>query len=492
MPRPARHARSREPAADPDLRANAIPRRLHGLMNTQNHDDSTTIAAIATAPGDAGIAIIRVSGPASLAIADKVFRGSGGRPSEQPAGTFHHGFIRETGGERDLEEVVLLVYRAPRSYTREDTVEIQGHGGRTSARRILRAVIGAGADLAEPGEFTQRAFLSGRIDLLQAEAVMDLIGAHTDRAALSALEQLEGRLSASFNGLYELIMDATGTLEVTLDFEEDELPPSVMTQVATDLGKAEREARRLLDTWDEGQLLREGARVVIAGRPNVGKSTLLNGLMGSNRSIVTDVPGTTRDTIEEEIVVNGVPIRLIDTAGLRDVDGIVEKEGIQRARQSIKGADLVLYVLDASHSLDAEEAQQIGRRDPRRTILILNKCDLGEALDASAFAAFATVRASLLQNEGLEPVRDRIGHLLGIEASLPPHATISERHRTTVHSVLNVLNTVNAMLSQNDTELVVPACQELRHSLELLGTVTGKVYSEELLSNIFGRFCIGK
>jgi len=292
-----------------------------------------TIAAIATAPGEGAIAIVRLTGPASHAIADHIFKGKGAPPSRRPGQSFLHGSIISTNGMAD--EVILLIYRAPHSYTREDAIEIQGHGGFAAAKRILRAVLEAGARMAEPGEFTKRAFLSGRIDLLQAEAVLDLIRARSDRAADAALEQLTGSLSKDFDELYDHTLALAANLEATLDFSEDELPESVMLDVITRRHDVESEFKSLLDSWDEGHLLREGALVVISGKPNVGKSTLLNALVGKDRAIVNPMAGTTRDTIEEQLVISGFMVRIIDTAGLRESPCEIEKEGVSRAIKAI-------------------------------------------------------------------------------------------------------------------------------------------------------------
>lgn len=456
--------------------------------------ERATIAAIASAPGEAGIAVIRISGNESLAIADRIFRSSGPDASEVPANTFQHGYIHEdeASGAGDIDEAILLVYRAPHSYTREDVVEIQCHGGRVCSQRILRAALNAGARMAEPGEFTRRAFLNGRIDLLQAEAVMDLIRSHSDRAALAAVEQMEGRLSCCFTAIYDDLISAAADVEATLNFDEDELPATVMKGICTRLEKVRSGAEGLLATWEEGRLLREGACVVISGQPNVGKSTLLNALLGSERAIVTPVPGTTRDTIEEEMVVDGIPIRLIDTAGLRDSECIVEREGVQRAHASLAGADLILYVIDASRDLDDQQVAKLRTLPPDRVIVVLNKTDLGNRIDMTALPIAQTVRASLINGQGREAILDRMTAALGVTSSVAPHAVISERHRSVVQSALNELNAALESLTAGQEDLIPLAASRLRYALEELGKATGRTYTNELLDKIFGRFCIGK
>lgn len=453
-----------------------------------------TIAAISTAPGEAGIAIVRISGPASLAIADRVFAGKGMPPSSRPAGSYIHGFVRisEEGGSKDLDEVILLVYRVPNSYTREDVIEIQGHGGRASAKRILRAVLDAGARPAEPGEFTKRAFLSGRIDLLQAEAVADLIMARTDRAASAAMVQLEGSLSSTFADIYDCLINASADLEASLDFPEEELPPALLQGAMDQIRSGRSQLTDLLKTWEEGHLLREGALVVISGKPNVGKSTLLNMLLGINRAIVAPEPGTTRDSIEEEFVLGGVPLRLVDTAGLRESDNMVEREGVQRAQTLIGKADLNLVVYDSSVQLDVEEIALLKAMDPGKCLIVLNKADLGQNVSIEYFSGFAVVSSSLLRGTGVADIKDAITDKLGIRNLGLPHATISERHRHIIQNVLSELNEVLKTLDSGSEDLLVPAISILRGAVDELGTITGRKYDNELLQNIFSRFCIGK
>lgn len=456
-----------------------------------------TIAAIATAPGEAGIAIVRVSGPGSLAIADRVFKGPGAVPSERAAGSFVRGHVNAASGG-EIDEVVLLIYRAPHSYTREDVVELQGHGGRVSAGRILSAVLEAGARPAAPGEFTRRAFLNGRIDLMQAEAVADLIRARSDRAAGSALEQLDGRLSDWFRDIYDDLVSVAAGLEAMLDFPEEDLPAESAQGVAGRIGQVAGRLGELLATWDEGHLLREGARVVIAGSPNVGKSTLLNALLGRGRAIVAELPGTTRDTIEEELILDGIPARLVDTAGLREAQCGVEQEGVRRAEASVAAADVTLYVVDASAGVSADDEARLAALDPARAVLVLNKADLatseiggGEAVGVPAWLA-STVRTSALRREGLAVLREAILDKLRVTHRGEPHAAISERHKQIVQKVLNVLNEAQSQMEHAGDEWIVIAAGFIREALEELGKATGRVYSEELLDHIFSRFCIGK
>ena len=281
----------------------------------------------------------------------------------------------------NLDEVLLLIMRSPQSYTAEDVIELQGHGGNVAAKRILRRALDAGARMAEPGEFTKRAFINGRIDLLQAEAVLDLVHAGSDRAAAAAIEQLEGKLSCSFNEIYDSLVSVAADLEATLDFPDDELPESTMPELSRRLNDSRiLRIGNLISTWDEGHILREGALVVISGKPNVGKSTMMNTLLGRDRAIVSQIPGTTRDTIEERYVLDGIPLRLVDTAGLRETQCEIEQEGVRRARAQLQKADLHLYLVDASTPLDDDDRDHLAALKSEKCVVVLNKSDLGRVV----------------------------------------------------------------------------------------------------------------
>ncbi len=454
------------------------------------NDPSDTIAAIATAPGEAGIAIIRISGAASLNVADRIFMHAGERPSRRPPGTFLYGLVKS--GECILDEVLLLIMRAPHSYTREDVVEIQCHGGATSVRRILQTVLNEGVRLAEPGEFTKRAFLNGRIDLVQAEAVLDLIRAQSDRSAAAAVEQLDGRLSISFNDIYNNLLDVCADLESALDFSEDDAPPELIPEACARLELILKNIQRMLETWEEGHLLREGALVVISGRPNVGKSTLMNALLGRNRAIVSPVPGTTRDTIEETIILTGIPIRLVDTAGLRTTTCAIEQEGIRRTKSHMQKADLHLYIIDASQKLHGDDATHLKFLKAENTIIIMNKIDLGTCSHTQDSHGFTTIMSQLNTGKGVTEIQKRMSEKLGLTYSGQPHAVISERHRTILKKTSKDIKETLKILASGKDEAIVLAVSNLRFGIESLGQITGKVYHTELLNSIFSRFCIGK
>ena len=453
---------------------------------------SDTIAAIATAPGEGGIAIVRISGPASLQVADAVFRCRPPLPSQRAAFTCVPGQVVEADG-RVLDEALLLIFRAPRSFTREDVVELQGHGGPAVMRQVLRRVLEAGARIAEPGEFTRRAFLHGRIDLVQAEAVLDLIRARTDRAAAAAVDQLQGSLTRQVNDLYDGCLLAAANLEATLDFSDQELPGNVLEGIEERLECLETKIKDLLASWNEGHLLRDGATVVIAGRPNVGKSTLLNTLLGKDRAIVSEHPGTTRDFIEEDFVLQGIAINLVDTAGLRSTECAVEREGIRRTEDRLTRADLFLYVVDSSQDVNEEDIRRIKSSDSSRCIVVANKQDLVIENNTYPIAGYSIVHISLKTGSGLDNMKRAIVEKLQSGPSSPTqHAAISERHRKLLDEALASVQEARAQLAgrlEADTAL---AAQALRDAVADIALIIGREYQEELLDSIFSRFCIGK
>ncbi len=451
-----------------------------------------TIAAIATPPGRGGVGIVRVSGSRAWKIADEIFQGLE-KPSAAKGGTFLHGKVTAFDGT-EIDEALCLIFRAPKSYTGEDTIEIQGHGGPVVLKKILRRCLDAGARMAEPGEFTKRAFLSGKMDLVQAEAVADLIHAQSDRAAKAALEQLEGGLSRQFNSLYDGLMETAADIETTLDFVEDELPDDVFPNLGKKLDESFQGLETLLATWDEGRLLREGARVVIMGRPNAGKSTLFNALLGHDRAIVTEIAGTTRDVIEETLVLDGVPLRILDTAGLRETECLIEQEGIRRARAHSASADIAVYLIDSSIPFSAEDEEHLAKLNPARTVLVLNKIDKKVPGYALRITHYNPVEASLAAGIGLNAIKQDIAAKLeaGVNLNAPAHAVISERHRNLLEKAKAELIQARARIAEDGEPGAASAAEHLRAALEALGQVTGRVYHNELLDNVFSRFCIGK
>lgn len=456
------------------------------------HAPNDTIAAIATAPGAGGISVIRISGPDALAVADRVFRCRAPLPSQRAAFTFAAGHVITEDGAV-VDEALALFFRAPRSFTREDVVELQGHGGPAITRQVLRRVLEAGARPAEPGEFTRRAFLNGRLDLVQAEAVLDLIRARTDRAATAALDQLRGGLTHQLTRIYEALLETAANLEATLDFSDQELPDTILAGLAGRVAGLHGMIEGLLATWNEGHLLRDGATVVIAGKPNVGKSTLMNALLGRDRAIVSDQPGTTRDTLEEDLVLDGIAINLVDTAGLRDTTCRIEQEGIRRAEDRLREADVFIYLIDSTHPIDKEDEARLESLDPARCLVVANKQDLPGARTPPLPRGLTAIPASLKMGTGLDILRSELVRILHAgRAGSVQHAAISERHRTLLQAALNAAQQAADHLNGSATPDPSLASQALRDSIAQIGLIIGREYREEMLDSIFSRFCIGK
>lgn len=461
------------------------------MAATSRASEEAPIAALATAPGPAGIAIVRLSGAGALAVAARIARRPSGRAlAAASGGRCLARIVHPASGVR-LDDAMVLVFRAPHSYTGEELVELQGHGGRLPARRLLDAVLAAGARLAAPGEFTRRAFLNGRLDLTQAEAVMDLIQARTDRAAQAAAAQLDGALGQRITPLADTLLDLCADLEARLDFEPGELPAELPTDLAATLATVTTGLRALLATWHEGHLLREGALVVISGRPNAGKSSLLNALLGRPRAIVAATPGTTRDSIEESIDLQGIPLRLVDTAGLGDPACAIEAEGVARAGVLMRRADINLHLIDASQPLDDATLAPLAALDPARTLLVLSKGDLPCRLDVEPLAGWRTLTVAAPRGDGLETLRAALADRLGSAAAAPAGADIAARHREELLTAEAQTAAARDLLQMAPPDLVL-AAGALRAAATALGRITGRCYSEELLDRIFSRFCVGK
>lgn len=458
------------------------------------HASLDTIVAIATAPGEGSVAIVRVSGPESLAVADASFKAPGPPPSLRQAPALVHGHAVADDG-LILDEALLLIMRSPRSFTGEDVVEFQCHGGAASAARILQRLVECGCRPAAPGEFTRRAFLNGRIDLTQAEAVLDLVRAHSDRAAAVAMEQLRGSLRHRIDEIYDSAMRVAAGLESTLDFPEDDLPGASLDALKASLLADVSRCRALAGSCRAGRLLRDGIRIVIAGRPNVGKSSVFNLLVGRDRTIVSPQAGTTRDTVEEWISVDGYGVRLVDTAGIRPSACPVEKEGVRRAIDQLSSADIILYVVAAQQYMDLVDEQFIKDSDPGRTVIVVNKIDLvSTAPSWTKDIPRRHVRVSCLQAVFREP----LVHFLSLAmravvgASADVALTVSERHRILLDAAACLFQDALLDLSSGRPDAVAPACSRIRCGLETLGKISGRSYSDDLLDSIFSKFCIGK
>lgn len=438
-----------------------------------------TIAAIATAPGRGGVAVVRISGPDAFRVAAAV---CGRRVESAQAGRFFHSTFRDPACGSPLDDGLLLVFAAPRSYTGEDVVELQGHGGSVAPRRVLEACLAAGARLARRGEFTERAFLNGRLDLGAAEAVIDLVDAKTARAADDAVARLAGAASRPFERMYADAIDLSSRVEHALDFSEDELPPGFDAALAAGVDALSSRVEAKLSTAREGRILREGALVVLAGPPNAGKSSLLNALLGADRAIVSATAGTTRDAIEDWAEIGGWPVRLVDTAGLRATGDAVEAEGVARAEDLIARADLVLRLSPA----DAEPSAAGAAGDGPREIRVCSKCDLG------AMSPSGARRVSARTGEGLGALRGDIANRLAKLAARRDEETgadVTTRQRACLLDAQGALARARSALDLPD---LVLAANELRAAAEAIGRVLGKVYSDDLLDALFSRFCVGK
>jgi tRNA modification GTPase len=452
-----------------------------------------TIAAIATALGEAGLALVRVSGPAALSIADTVFQPANpkaSKPSLAPTHTLHYGHVVHAGAR--VDEALLAVLRAPRTYTREDVVEITCHGGLLTTRLVLDTVLRAGARLAHPGEFTKRAFLNGRIDLAQAEAVADLIHARTDLALRAAQEQLAGHLSRRIETLRDQLMRVLAHVEAHLDFPDEDIAPDTQAAMIEQLHGTLTQLNTILRTAHEGQILRRGLRVAILGRPNAGKSSLLNLLLGRDRAIVSPQPGTTRDTIAETASIRGFPLVLVDTAGLRDSIDPIEQEGVRRSLETARHADVILHVLDASQPLAADDARYLDTLRSRARIVVQNKSDLGLRLELPGDLELHTVAVSCKTGEGLDALKQSLEHLVW-RGAIPSEMTelmINARHQNALERAREALDRTIRALAAN--ALLDLAATELRITVNAVGEVVGKTTTEDLLDSIFSQFCIGK
>ena len=454
-----------------------------------------TIAAIATALSPAGIGIIRISGEDALAVADRVFAAADGKKklAGQKGYTVHYGHVVEDG--EVIDEVLALVMRSPHSYTTENSVEFQCHGGLLVLRRILSAILRNGARMAEPGEFTKRAFLGGRIDLSQAEAVMDLINAKNDYARKSSVRQLSGSLSEKIKDLRSRIIYESAYIESALDDPEHislEGYPEHLREVVTPMAE---EISKLADTFSSGRVLREGIQTVILGKPNAGKSSLMNVLVGEDRAIVTDVEGTTRDTLEEQIHLRGISLNIIDTAGIRETDNIVEKIGVDKARNIVDKADLILYIVDGSRRLDENDAEIIDLIGDRKAIVLLNKSDLTQVLTAEEVenaSGRPVLPVSAKEQTGIDALEEKIEEMfLSGEIDFNDELVITnDRHRTALEAAKESLLLVLQSIDEGMTEDFFTV--DLLNAYEQLGTIIGESMEDDLADEIFKRFCMGK
>lgn len=454
-----------------------------------------TIAAIATAPGEGGIGIIRLSGSNALDIANKMFkplyRDSIG---DYAVRTLIYGNIYDEGVV--LDEVLLAYMKGPHSYTAEDVVEINCHGGFISVRKILELALKSGARMAEAGEFTKRAFLNGRIDLSQAEAVIDIINAKTDKSHELAQSQLEGSLSKKIKNLREMLTAVLAQVEVAIDYPEEDIEFITYKELIEKTEAIQREVVQMYKTADTGKILREGLQTAILGKPNVGKSSLMNSILGENRAIVTDIPGTTRDIIEEFVNIKGIALKIVDTAGIRDTDDVVEKIGVEKSRKHLKSSDLTLVVLDNSRKIDQEDIDILESVDRSKTLVILNKIDLESELDLDIVKKYVDeiniINISALKNEGLDLLHDRIEDMVfsGEISNSGDVMITNSRHKDAIYKAMKAIE--DAISSLNDEMSYDFIEVDLKDAWDALGYINGDTISEDLLDTIFSNFCIGK
>jgi len=458
------------------------------------HED--TIAAVATAVGESGIAVIRVSGPHAVASTAPYIR-TRTDLREAPTHTVHYGHVVDPATGERIEETLVTVMRGPRSFTAEDVVEVSVHGGIVSVRRVLELLIREGSiRLAEPGEFTKRAFLNGRIDLTQAEAVMDLIRAKSDRAMSVALKQVEGSLSKRIAALRHQLIELLAHIEVNIDYPEHDVDEMTSAYIRERSGEVRSEIGQLLKTANEGKILREGIVTAIVGRPNVGKSSLLNALTQSNKAIVTDIPGTTRDVIEEYVTVGGIPLRLLDTAGIRETADLVERIGVERSRSALSEADLILLVLNRAEPLHEDERELIAQLAGRQVIVILNKTDLPAVLDedelGSLLPGHGIVPMSVAQERGIDllekAISDRFfeGKLETADMTYVSNTRHIALLKQASQSLSDAIEATNAGIPIDIVQI------DVRTAWELLGEIVGETAGDTLIDQIFAQFCLGK
>ncbi|MGM7557572.1 tRNA uridine-5-carboxymethylaminomethyl(34) synthesis GTPase MnmE [Aerococcus christensenii] len=459
-------------------------------------DGMETIAAISTALGEGAIGIVRLSGEEALDIADKIYQ-SGSKDLHQCAShTIHYGHIVDPKTEEIVDEVMVTVFRAPKTYTKENIVEINCHGGIVATQRILQLVLRQGARLAEPGEFTKRAFLNGRIDLAQAEAVQDMIASKTERAMNQAMKQLEGRLSHKIKNLRDKISDVLVQVEVNIDYpeyNEEEMTLKKLDQAADEIRE---EIEAILSTSKQGKILREGIQTAIVGRPNVGKSSLLNHLLNEEKAIVTDIEGTTRDTIEEYVNVKGIPLKLIDTAGIRKTDDLVEKIGVERSRKAMQEADLILLLINQSEPLQAMDKKLLEMTDSSTRLILLNKTDLPAQINQEELVSYIkgdrVIQTSITQDKGMDELAQSISELFlngAIESNEATYVT-NVRHIDLLEKACQALDEVKAGIRAGMPVDLVQI--DFTRTFDYLGEITGESAPDELITKLFSRFCLGK
>ncbi|MDD7718599.1 MAG: tRNA uridine-5-carboxymethylaminomethyl(34) synthesis GTPase MnmE [Eubacteriaceae bacterium] len=453
-----------------------------------------TIAAIATAPGEGGIGIIRISGDDSKNILDRIFVPINSSVLENRKMTY--GNIVDPSSKSIIDEVLCVYMKSPKTYTMEDVVEINCHGGMVPLRKTLELVLSNGARMAEPGEFTKRAFLNGRLDLSQAEAVIDVIKAKTDRTYDVALNQLEGVFSRHIKEIRKKLVDVLVNLTVNIDYPDEDIEQITYEKLGSDLNDILSNIENLLSSADTGKIIRDGLGIAIIGKPNVGKSSLMNSLLKETRAIVTEIPGTTRDTIEEHISIKGIPVRLTDTAGIRETDDIIEKIGIEKSKESFNQADLVIFILDSSREMEQEDIDIMNLIDPEKTLILLNKIDLVQKIRKEDILAkignISIIETSMHNQMGISEIEEKIVNLVycgkvsqsnNLIVTNVRHKNILERSRNSIKDAINMVNMQEAL------EFIEI---DVNSTYEALGEIIGETVQDDIINEVFARFCLGK
>lgn len=454
-----------------------------------------TIAAIATAPGEGGIGIVRISGEKSLEVAQSIFKSKSGKMiKDYNTRTLIYGKIVD--GEKVIDEVLVAYMKGPNSYTAEDVIEINCHGGFISVKKILELILSKGVRIADAGEFTKRAFLNGRIDLSQAEAIIDVIKSKTDMAHEVAQNQLEGSLAKKIKDLRMNVTEVLAHLEVSIDFAEEDVEEITYQTLEEKSLELRNEIKKLYDTAESGKILRDGLKTVIVGKPNVGKSSLLNSILGENRAIVTDIAGTTRDVIEVFVNIKGIPLKIVDTAGIRETEDVVEKIGVEKSRESFSTADLVIMVLDASRKLSEEDMEILESIKNKKTIVLLNKVDLEAQIELEKIKEFVSsddiIEISALKNQGIEELQDKIESMV-YQGSVKNSSNLmitNSRHKDALFKAYESINDAISAIEQRMPYDFIEV--DFKNIWDYLGYINGDTVREDLLDTIFANFCIGK
>lgn len=453
-----------------------------------------TIAAVATPPGEGGIGVIRISGEDAVSVLKKIFRPASSMPLKNRMLTY--GFIQDPDTGEKLDEVMAVVMRAPHTYTGEDTAEIDCHGNAVALKRVLSLVFKTGARMAEPGEFTKRAFLNGRVDLSQAEAVMDVVRAKTDKNFDVAMDQLSGHFSSLIKDIRAILMNALVELTVNIDYPDEDIELLTLKKLGDMVEKAQKKASDLVKSSDTGKIIRDGLKVAIIGKPNVGKSSLMNAMLRESRAIVTDIPGTTRDTIEEEISIGGIPIRLVDTAGIRETEEPVEKVGVERSMQSFNKADLILFVLDGSRNIDQDD-RKIGKHiDPEKTVILLNKSDLPCLITREEIESFFPecdiIETAVKNSSGIQELEKWIKKKVYRTSPNERRSTFvtNMRHRDLLlKTEQSLCDAMDLIKNQEPLEIIEI---DVHSAYDFLGEIIGENVQGDVLDEVFSRFCLGK